>query len=648
MNMSDLTIPTDQRNALPPGFSWLTDDVRRQLGPRDEWILFAEVDLKSANLGGSTAHVNQNAAQSNAAIPFIITRAMRAELEARGYSSDDISKMTPQEAHNILGSLEPDRGDAESFLAALDPAAAWFTFQTFDDDADRKAQRFARVLHGSLDKHWETLYQLNTRGAGVFVTVNETDGQGREAKNIKRVRVVFVDLDGAPLPEAFHAPPHIITQTSPGRWHIYWRVKDCPLEQFTSIQKLLIKHYKGDPAIHDLPRVMRIPGFIHRKAEPFRSCLVEAYDHDAYTVEQVTVGLPVEEKAKARDNGRGNDHAGDKTHDDDDPFRGLNTHALEHLDQWVPQLFPSARKSNQGWRVTSASLGRNLEEDISFTPNGIKDFGVHDMGDANEGRRTPIAIVMEWKPCDKGAAIRWLCDMLGIPADNAPPFSEEAIAIDFANRHADGLRYVAKWNQWLRWDGTCWREDETRRVFTIARGICRETAITINKASERKKIASAKTRAAVVSLAGEDPRLAATVDQWDTDPWLLNTPNGVVDLRTGKMREHRAEDYMTKQAAVSPSGDCPRWKEFMREITAGDKELEHYLQRVGGYCLTGVTREQELFFLYGTGNNGKGVFVNTLAGILKDYHRASSIETFTVSQTERHRPNWQACAAPGW
>src|SRR5262249_24807376 len=148
---------------------------------------------------------------------------------------------------------------------------------------------------------------------------------------------------------------------------------------------------------------------------------------------------------------------------------------------------------------------------------------------------------------------------------------------------------------------------------------------------------SAKTRAAVVSLAGEDPRLVATIKQWDADPWLLNTPDGVVDLRTGKMRKHRADDYMTLQTAVSPKGDCPRWKKkFIREITGGDEALQNYLQRVSGYCLTGVTIEQELYFLYGSGNNGKGVWTRTISGVLCDYHQTASIETFTVNRSERH------------
>jgi putative DNA primase/helicase len=197
---------------------------------------------------------------------------------------------------------------------------------------------------------------------------------------------------------------------------------------------------------------------------------------------------------------------------------------------------------------------------------------------------------------------------------------------------------VAKWGEWLVWDGTCWRMDETRRVFTMARQLCRETAAEATSPIERKRIASAKTRAAVVSLAGEDTRLVATTSQWDADPWLLNTPDGVVDLHTGTLRPHQITDYMTKQTAVSPEPKCPTplWTKFMGEVTCGDEELQTYLQRIAGYCLTGVTIEQELYFLYGSGNNGKGVWVRAVSGVLGDYHETSSIETFTVSHAERH------------
>lgn len=87
----------------------------------------------------------------------------------------------------------------------LDSDATFFTFQTFDDDSDRKDPKLVQVLNGTLEKHLPTLAELNRKGAGIFVTINETDGEGRKAENIVRVRHLFVDLDGAPLEPEVHA-----------------------------------------------------------------------------------------------------------------------------------------------------------------------------------------------------------------------------------------------------------------------------------------------------------------------------------------------------------------------------------------------------------------------------------------------------------
>ena len=149
-------------------------------------------------------------------------------------------------------------------------------------------------------------------------------------------------------------------------------------------------------------------------------------------------------------------------------------------------------------------------------------------------------------------------------------------------------------------------------------------------------LASAKTVAAVERLAKADRRLAATIAQWDADQWLLNTPGGAVDLRTGKMRPAQIYDYATKITAVGPGGDCPTWRLFLRRITGNDDELIAFLRRMCGYALTGVTSEHALFFLYGTGANGKSVFINTVAGIIADYHKTAPIETFVASNSERH------------
>ena len=125
-------------------------------------------------------------------------------------------------------------------------------------------------------------------------------------------------------------------------------------------------------------------------------------------------------------------------------------------------------------------------------------------------------------------------------------------------------------------------------------------------------------------------------DDWDADPWLLNTPGGTVDLTTGTLRPHCRDDRMTKITAVAPGGDCPRWRAFLERVFAGDHEYIAFMRRIVGYGLTGSIREHALFFFYGTGANGKGVFLNTIRGILGEYAAVAPMDTFTASGTDRH------------
>jgi putative DNA primase/helicase len=179
-----------------------------------------------------------------------------------------------------------------------------------------------------------------------------------------------------------------------------------------------------------------------------------------------------------------------------------------------------------------------------------------------------------------------------------PAFSDEALALRFAEFHANDLRYVAAWGRWLSWDGISWQIDNTLAAYNLARKICRIAAAQCNKPRIQAVLASAKTVAAVERLAKADRRIAATVDQWDTDPWFLNTPGGVIDLRTGERRLHNPRDYITKTTAVAPDSDCttPTWDAFLDRVTGGNAEL-------------------------------------VAAG---NYHRTAPIETFTAAQNERH------------
>jgi hypothetical protein len=299
-----------------------------------------------------------------------------------------------------------DPAEAEKFLNLLDPDARGFTFQTFDDDVGRRDPSLVRVFNGTLRDHLDALADLNARGAGVYVTINETNLEGRTTDKIVRVRALFADFDKASDAAPKTEPRrHVVVSSSPGKWHVYWRANGVALSAFSAIQAAIAQKYGSDPAVKDLPRVMRLPGFLHRKGEPFTVRVVEVND-DAPVVGAADFVTDYAYSYEDR-------YAGVGTHqfEEPSPWAVLNTLALRNLEKWVPELFGAVARYQSGtksWRISSKALGRDLEEDISIHPGGIKDWGVHDLGDSRQGRRSPIDVVMEFRRIDKVAAFRWL------------------------------------------------------------------------------------------------------------------------------------------------------------------------------------------------------------------------------------------------
>lgn len=182
-----------------------------------------------------------------------------------------------------ISPLEINSNEAELFLKSIAEGES-VTFQTLPEMKDTHKQGLTRTLHGTLQDHLPLLSKLNAEGAGVFYTVNTTDLQGRRVENIIGVRCVFVDLDCAPLEPLYEAPlePHFINESSPDRYHAYWIVKGITLEGFSNIQKTLAARFNGDKAVHDLPRLMRLPGFYHLKKKPFRTRIIHQNHAQAY------------------------------------------------------------------------------------------------------------------------------------------------------------------------------------------------------------------------------------------------------------------------------------------------------------------------------------------------------------------------------
>ena len=213
--------------------------------------------------------------------------------------------------------------------------------------------------------------------------------------------------------------------------------------------------------------------------------------------------------------------------------------------------------------------------------------------------------------------------------------TEHGLARRLADEHAAEWRYVPA-SGWLAWSGSCWRRDETNRILEICRRLC-EDAAAGQPPSDRRRLLTDRTIRAVERLARSDPRLAASAGEWDVDGMLLNTPAGVLDLRTGEVLPCDPSLQLTRVTRASLGGGCPRWLDFIARITGGDRDMAAYLQRVAGYCLTGRTDEQVFFFLHGSGANGKTVFLEVLADVLGTYTRTAPLDTFMATRADRQQ-----------
>jgi putative DNA primase/helicase len=224
------------------------------------------------------------------------------------------------------------------------------------------------------------------------------------------------------------------------------------------------------------------------------------------------------------------------------------------------------------------------------------------------------------------------------PESELIDLTEHAIALELTRRHREDLRFVNDWGKWLRWDGTRWAIERTLAVYDLARRLVHEIGSTIENPRLRAKVQSAATVAAVVTLIRADRAHARLPEDFDADPWLLNTPTGTVDLRSEDLRPHQRTDGITKVTPVSPTdADAPLWRACLRTWTGGDGELEAFLQRLTGYWLTGSVREEKLTIVHGPGGNGKTKFIETIRACLgHDYVTGVAMETLIVTSGEQH------------
>jgi putative DNA primase/helicase len=219
-------------------------------------------------------------------------------------------------------------------------------------------------------------------------------------------------------------------------------------------------------------------------------------------------------------------------------------------------------------------------------------------------------------------------------------FTDTTNAYRLFSKYGKDIRYNAPWKKWIVWDGKHWQMDDGYMIHDRGLKMIREIYAELLKTADYRdrldiekyavQSESVRRRKAFVEAASWIPELNIKTDDLDKDPWLLNVENGTVDLRTGNLREQRAEDLITKIANVTfdPEASCPAWKKFVMEIMNYNADLIRFIQTAVGWAVTGDTSEQTMFILFGSGANGKSTFLNTVMNLLGDYAIATPTETF--------------------
>jgi putative DNA primase/helicase len=222
-------------------------------------------------------------------------------------------------------------------------------------------------------------------------------------------------------------------------------------------------------------------------------------------------------------------------------------------------------------------------------------------------------------------------------AAKAVPLSEDWLALHFIDKH----QRIFRWSpgvDWMYFDGTRYvRDKNVMKRFELARKLCRDESNNQSDPKLKERLSSSKTIANLLALARSDSRIIVPAESWDADTGIINTPAGLVDLKTGQIGRGSADNLVTKLTMVAPTpGACPRWVKFLVEIFPGQPEVIDFMQVLLGYVLTGSITEQKIFFFFGKGSNGKSVLLSLVEWILGDYAMKLPANVLMQSRHSQH------------
>lgn len=576
-----------------------------------------------------------------------------------------------QYSNTTMGYATANLDEAARFLRRLDPAATMFEFRTFDDNKARKDPSLTRAFYGTLAQRAPELERLNKKGAGVFVVINETDGKGRETENITRARSLFTDLDGAPLEtvRAAAIKPHMIVESSPGKWHPYWRVADMPLEDFTPTQEALIERFGGDPKVKALAHVMRLPGFFHRKGEPFLVRIIETHDAPPYPAKYFAKKPPRERVRRADDDVEVNpDKAiaalNAATNDDVEEDTWFKTMAAAFIaagddkreQERVYKAFVrwsersgkhNEKRTRQRWRAFVRKPPRDIRpgtlyqhaDDTAPSWRAAYRQAEQDAAHASIARgaaRANSAEAANAADADDTAAAEPNAAKTEKPKqrvlDPADPIQSARALMAELYTDLDGRRKLHRHRgAFWSWVGSHFREADDEAIRSACWTFLEQSSRWERPKNGPPRLVPFKPNRARVGDAVDALSAVSQLDKYvDPPAWLTssNMPppneffacaNGLLHLPTGDMYPPTPDYFNVSASDVVFDPDAPpptQWLGFLDQVFEGDKEAKDLLQDWFGYDLSPDTSLQKILLMVGPKRSGKGTIARIKAALL--------------------------------
>ncbi|PTB18251.1 hypothetical protein C9I57_24020 [Trinickia symbiotica] len=487
-------------------------------------------------------------------------------------------------------------------------------FQTYPEKGDVGN---AEVFSGTLKECGARIDAAVRKRLAVGIAVNEFRDGIRKATHVTRINAFFADLDGGVTLDdisRFPVKPHVVTETSPGHYHVVWLVAGCPIEEFRHVQAFLARNLGGDPNVTDVTRCMRVAGTINRKNGQSHLVTIVSSDEDAareriaFSEFKRGFGMKPKRKPAPQEQPRIG-----RTPDLDEVRSALDLIPAEDRHIWltVGMALHSFLPNDQG---------KALWDQWSRTAPGKFDQKEQDRAWRNFKSTGGVTKATLFYYASQYAAGNTHVDV---------PTTEADLAKRFVVTRKGLVTFDHRTSTWWVFDGI-WKKG-SHLALRLCKEMLEALIETVRGAQPDKQSAllstlqrqaTASSLGAILRHASLDADMETSNSGFDTNPGLLGVENGgVIELVSGQHRPAHPDDFITLRCgtAYDAEAKCPEFMKFIESITEGDKEFARYIQRALGYSLFGHTREQVFFLIIGPGSNGKGVLLRTIVKVLGDY-----------------------------